>query len=147
MSLNPALLRSSFELVIEREPELTLRFYEVLFARYPQARALFGRNTQRAQAAMLQNALASALDHLEDTPWLEYELGALGARHLHYGVTDEMYDWVGDSLLTTLAEIAGDAWTDELEQAWAAAYGAIASLMQRGAAAFAPRPSLAETLG
>jgi hemoglobin-like flavoprotein len=43
MALNVALLRSSFELVVEREPMLTARFYEVLFARYPQVRKLFFR--------------------------------------------------------------------------------------------------------
>jgi hemoglobin-like flavoprotein len=75
------------------------------------------------------------IEYLEDTSWLEDTLGAMGRKHVDYGVTDEMCAYVGDSLLSTLAEVAGDAWTPELEATWREAYGAIAALMQRGAAA------------
>jgi hemoglobin-like flavoprotein len=68
-------------------------------------------------------------------PWLKDTLGALGTKHVDYGVTREMYDWVGTSLLATLAEVAGPAWTPELQAAWSEAYGAIASLMQARAGA------------
>jgi hemoglobin-like flavoprotein len=135
MSLNAPLLRSSFEAIIERQPQLTPRFYEILFTRYPQVRALFGRNSAGNQQQMLQEALVAVLDHLEDASWLSKTLGAMGKKHVDYGVTFEMYDWVGDSLLATLAEVSGDAWTAELEREWSAAYGAIASLMQLGSAA------------
>jgi hemoglobin-like flavoprotein len=137
MALEVALLRSSFDLVVERQPQLTPRFYEILFTRYPQARPLFGRRSQEAQQAMLQEALVAVIDHLEDAPWLEQTLGSMGAKHVDYGVTTEMYDWVGDSLLATLAEVAGEQWTPQLAKAWTDAYGAIAGLMQRGAAASA----------
>ena len=70
-------------------------------------------------------------------------LGALGAKHVEYGVTDEMYDQVGDALLATLAEVAAEAWTPEVAAQWTLAYGAIAGMMQAGAAGAAPRPPLA----
>lgn len=130
--LDVDLLRSSLELVVQREPELTARFYERLFADYPQAKPLFGRNTARAQQEMLRDALVAVMEHLEDAPWLEETLGALGRRHHGYGVTAEMYDWVGASLIATLAEISGDAWTDRHAANWANAYGIIAALMQAG---------------
>lgn len=135
MSLNVSLLRQSFALVVEREPQLTSRFYEILFARYPQARPLFGRTSQGKQAEMLQSALVAVMDHLEDGPWLTSTLGALGQKHVGYGVTAEMYDWVGDSLIATLAESAGTAWSPELQAAWIDAYTAIATLMQQEAVA------------
>ncbi len=134
MALNVPLLRSSFDLVVERQPQLTPRFYEILFSRYPQVQPLFGRNARAQQAEMLQQALVAVLDHLEDATWLEETLMAMGQKHVDYGVTNEMYDYVGDSLLATIAEVAGDDWSDELAAAWTEAYGAIASLMQRGAA-------------
>jgi hemoglobin-like flavoprotein len=127
--LDPDLLRSSFALVMEREPKMTKRFYEILFERHPQARELFGRNSEAAQQAMLQEALVAVVDHLEDADWLASTLGAQGVKHVSYGVTPEMYGWVGASLLATLAEIAGDGWTARLEAAWTEAYGAIVSLM------------------
>jgi hemoglobin-like flavoprotein len=132
MPLDPAILRSSFELVIDRRPDLTLRFYEILFERYPELSPLFSRD-RTAQSKMLAQALAAVLDHLEDAPWLAQTLGALGAKHVGYGVTDAMYDQVGDALLATLAEVAAEAWTDEVRGQWTLAFGAIATLMQAGA--------------
>lgn len=134
MALNAPLLRESFALVTEREPQLVNRFYEILFERHPQARSLFGRNSGERQAEMLRSALVSVVDHLDDASWLDATLRQLGAKHVDYGVTGPMYAWVGESLLATLAEIAGPDWTPELAAAWAEAYGAIATLMQRGAA-------------
>lgn len=133
MSLNVQLLRGSFDLVVERSPRLTHRFYEILFERYPQTLAMFPPHRRERQEGMLTEALVAVLDHLEDAPWLQSALHALGAKHLDYGVTPEMYDWVGDALLRTLAEAAGDAWSPDLKAAWAAAYGAISGLMQEGA--------------
>jgi hemoglobin-like flavoprotein len=133
MSLDVPLLRSSFDLVVERQPQLTPRFYEIFFSRYPQVKPLFGKGATEQQAQMLQSALVAVLDHLEDATWLEQTLGAMGAKHVDYGVTDEMYDWVGDSLLRAIAEAAGDAWNPALEAAWRSAYGAIAGLMLKGA--------------
>ncbi len=66
MSLNVELLRSSFELVAQRQPKITPRFYELLFERYPQVKPLFGRNAATQQQEMLQEALVAVLDHIED---------------------------------------------------------------------------------
>jgi hemoglobin-like flavoprotein len=129
MALNVVLLRASFEVVANANPRFVSRFYEILFERYPQTRPLFPANGMARQAEMLTGALVAVLDHLEDAPWLTETLGALGAKHVGYGVKREMYDWVGASLLATLAEVAGPAWTPELNAAWAEAYGAIVSLM------------------
>ena len=54
-----------------------------------------------------------------------------------YGVTDEMYDYVGDALLATLAEVAAEAWTPEVATQWTLAYGAISGLMLAGASKIA----------
>ncbi len=133
MSLNVPLLRSSFDLVVERAPDVTARFYVNLFSLYPQTREMFSPTRQKEQESMLTQALVAVLDHLEDAPWLTTTLRSMGAKHVGYGVTDEMYDWVGHSLLLTLEQVAEDAWNDELKEAWTGAYGAIAGLMKEGA--------------
>src|SRR5262252_2599132 len=133
VALDSELLRTSFDLVLENQPELTPRFYEILFERYPQVEPLFGRNTRANQAQMLQRALVAVMEHIEDTQWLSETLSALGKKHVDYRVSEEMYDWVGASLLATLAEAAGPAWTPRVAAAWTEAYGAIASLMKAGA--------------
>jgi hemoglobin-like flavoprotein len=133
MTLDPTVLRMSFDIIIDRRPDLTLRFYEILFERYPALEPLFRRD-RTAQAKMLAGAIAAVLDHLEDAPWLESTLGQLGAKHVEYGVTTAMYDQVGDALLATLAEIGGADWTPVVAEQWTLAYGAIAGMMQAGAA-------------
>lgn len=57
----------------------------------------------------------------------------MGRQHVSYGVTPEMYGWVADSLLRTLAEVAGSEWTAQTEAAWTAALLAIRDLMLAGA--------------
>ena len=142
MTLDPTILRDSFELIMDRRPDLTVRFYEILFERYPALAPMFRRD-RTAQAKMLAGAIAAVLDHLEDAPWLEATLGQLGAKHVEYGVTNQMYDMVGDALLATLAEVAAEAWTFEVKSQWVAAFGAIAGMMQAGAAVvIESRPTL-----
>lgn len=133
--LNGDLLRSSLELVVERQPEITPRFYDILFARYPQVQPLFARNSGDRQAKMLQEAIVAVVDHVDDASWLTSTLVGMGRQHVDYGVTPEMYGWVGESLLATLAEIAGSDWTPAVERAWSDAFGAIRDLMLAGAAA------------
>lgn len=134
MSLDATVLRQSLELVASREPQITKRFYEIFFARYPVVVPLFSRNAPERQQKMLQDAIVAVVDHVEDATWLTETLTAIGAKHVDYGVTDEMYPWVGECLLATLAEIAGPEWTPEVAKAWTDAYGAISGLMIRGAA-------------
>jgi len=133
MALNPQILTDTLPLVLARSPNLTGRFYEILFERYPAAAPLFRMDRLKAQEKMLADAIGAVVAHVEDAGWLVGTLKAMGARHLRYGVTEEMYGWVADSLLSAMAEAAGDDWTDEVRDAWTTALGAVAGLMQEGA--------------
>lgn len=132
MSLDVEALRGSFQLVVERSPNIVQRFYQILFDRYPAARPLFSRNAARVQEEMLTSALVAVIEHLEDATWLKTQLAALGAKHVEYGVQDHMYPWVGECLVATLKETAGPDWTPRIEQAWLTAFGAISGLMVEG---------------
>lgn len=133
MGLDVEALRGSFQVVAERSPDVVHVFYEILFTRYPEVRPLFSRRSPERQEAMLARALVAVLDHLDDAPWLEAQLTALGAKHVEYGVHDEMYAWVGECLVSALKHAAGDAWTPRAERAWIAAFGAISGWMLAGA--------------
>lgn len=133
MSDKPLLLES-IGWAAENQPVITLRFYEILFERYPQVRPLFGRNARESQAKMLQDAVLAALDHFEDPQWLTETLGAVGAKHIEYGVTDEMYPWVGECLVAALIDQSGGRWTQAHTDAWVRTWGALSSLALAGAA-------------
>src|SRR6266516_2586192 len=54
---------------------------------------------------------------------------ALGRRHAGYGVRAEHYESVGVALLWTLEQGLGEAFSEEAREAWATAYGTLASVM------------------
>jgi len=128
MSLNVELLESSFNLLAPRADELADRFYDRLFTKYPQVRPMFPDDVSE-QKKKLVAALAMIVGNLRKPEALGQAVADLGIRHIDYGVTRDQYPVVGENLLATLAELAGDAWNPELEQAWADAYGAITQII------------------
>ncbi len=54
---------------------------------------------------------------------------SLARRHVGYGVAEAHYVSVGAALLWTLEQGLGEAFTPEVRDAWAAAYGLLAGAM------------------
>jgi hemoglobin-like flavoprotein len=133
MSLNVELLEQSFELVKPKADEFVSSFYDNLFTDYPAAKPLFEHSNMAKQQQMLKGALVMVIENLRSPETLSDALKGLGTRHVKYGALPEHYPLVGNSLLKTLEQYAGDAWTAELKEAWAGAYGAITELMLEGA--------------
>ena len=133
MSLNVELLEQSFELVKPKSDESVSDFYNNLFTDYPASKPLFAHSNMAKQQQMLKGALVMVIENLRQPEVLSKALKGLGARHVKYGALPEHYPLVGNSLLKTLSQYAGNAWTPELKQAWVDAYGAITELMLDGA--------------
>lgn len=127
------LIQRNLDVVMERAPDLTLRFYATLFHRHPELSVLFGRRSAEAQGRMLLEAVVAVVDHLQDMPWLDNTLRALGARHVDYGVTEEMYPLVASALIDTLAEVSGEHWNAPTADAWSGALTFVAGRMMAGA--------------
>jgi DNA-binding winged helix-turn-helix (wHTH) protein/hemoglobin-like flavoprotein len=126
------IVRESFSLIAPRMRSLVRATYARLFATRPDLRGLFHRNQPRVQELMLAETLTSVIDHLEDRPWLDSMLRQLGRGHLYYGVTEEMFEWLGDALLASLAEELGPRWTPPIADAWGRAYRSISETMMAG---------------
>ncbi|GAB4155906.1 MAG: globin family protein [Planctomycetaceae bacterium] len=133
MGLNVELLEQSFEAVSPRAAELADVFYRNLFADYPQVRPLFEGVDQEEQKKKLVASLVLVVNNLRKPDVLVPALENLGARHVDYGTEEAHYPAVGATLLKSLAEIAGDAWTPELTEAWSDAYQEITKHMLAGA--------------
>jgi nitric oxide dioxygenase len=110
--------------------ELAELFYGRLFLIAPGVRRLFKNSDRMAQGRKLMMMISYAVKGLNRVEALLPGLQALGERHVAYGVRDEHYAPVGEALLWTLRQGLKDAFTAEVEQAWAAAYGVLASAMQ-----------------
>ena len=128
------LLESSFALLAPRAEELVERFYTRLFTVAPEARAMFPDDMAGQRRALL-GALGMIVSSLRAPEKLGGYLDGLGRRHVNYGAVEAHYDLVGGVLLETMAEMAGPVWSDELQDAWTTAYGAVKGLMLAGAEA------------
>ena len=124
--MNAKLLRDTLELTLAADDTFPQRFYNHLFEAHPQLRDMFTRNSRGAQNKMFAQKIAAIVDHVDDPSWLDRELRGLATSHAGYGVTAEMYPWVGDALIATVREACGDKWSAEAEHAWTEAYGVIA---------------------
>jgi hemoglobin-like flavoprotein len=133
MALDVNRLETSFDLLAPRGEELVELFYRNLFEAAPDVQPLFAKTDLKRQQAMLLAALVLLRNSLRDLDALVPKLRAMGARHVAYGATPEMYPLVGEVLLASMAELAGDAWNPGLAAAWSDAYGVVASAMLDGA--------------
>jgi hemoglobin-like flavoprotein len=138
MHLNTDALETSFDRVAPRGDELMELFYERLFAVAPAVRPLFAGTDLKRQKGMLLAALVLLRKSLRDLDTVTPALRELGARHVRYGALPEHYPVVGEVLIWSMAEIAGDAWTLEYELAWTEAYAVVSGAMLDGAASVLP---------
>lgn len=137
MSLDVKIIQSSFEQVKELGPKAIAKFYEILFSDHPEAKMLFARVDMEKQSSALFRSLDHIVGYLNDEKKLYEYLFNMGKRHVDYGAEEVHYDLVGASLLKTFAFFFQEAWTADLEDQWAAAFGAVKAIMLEGQASLA----------
>jgi methyl-accepting chemotaxis protein len=133
MHLDLETLETTFDLVAPRGDELMDIFYARLFAAAPAVRPLFDGTDLDRQKGMLLSTLVLLRRSLRNLDAIVPTLRGLGARHVAYGARPEHYLVVGEVLIASMAEVAGEAWRPEHELAWAAAFAVIADAMLSGA--------------
>src|SRR5947207_2948205 len=133
MNLDLEALETSFDLVAPRGDELTDVFYARLFAAAPAVKPLFAGTDLKKQKTMLLGTLVLLRKSLRDLDAIVPKLHELGARHVAYGARPEHYPVVGEVLIASMAEIAGEAWRPEYEHAWGEAFAIVAGAMVEGA--------------
>ena len=107
-------------------------FYNRLFSLDPTLRPMFKGDITR-QGQMLMSMIGAAVLGLGNLEKLAPVVRDLGARHAGYGVRTEHYATVGAALIWTLEQGLGAQFTDEVREAWTAAYGLLSDVMQLGA--------------
>jgi hemoglobin-like flavoprotein len=111
-------------------------FYARLFELDPGLKPLFTADI-RAQGRKLMRMIGMAVNGLDRLDDLVPVVRQLGMRHAGYGVKDEHYDTVAVALLWTLERGLGPDFTPEVQDAWVAVYGVLASTMKEAAASAA----------
>lgn len=129
LGLNVEVLTHSFELLAPRGEELVAKFYQELFNRYPAVKLLFANTTPNEQKKKLLAGLQLVINNLNKVDKLAKALTELGSRHQKYGAEPAHYDVVSTILVGVMREMAGDAWTEEMQQAWQQAMEVISMVM------------------
>lgn len=108
-------------------------FYTKLFTMDPAVKPLF-KGDMKEQGRKLMAMIGTAVGGLTRLDTIVPAVQDLGRRHVKYGVKDKHYDTVGAALLWTLEQGLGDAFTPDVKNAWASAYGVLAVTMKDAAA-------------
>lgn len=118
------IVQTTFGQVLDAN-QLAARFYERLFAIDTTTKSLF-KGDMTEQRMKLMQTIAVVVGSLDDLSAIVPAVESLGKRHVQYGVTVDHWNSVGAALLWALGDAFGEAFTDEVREAWAAAYGLIA---------------------
>lgn len=127
------LVQATWDSVLPIQQQAATIFYDKLFAADPALKALFKGDLEEQKVKLMKmiGIAVSSLDRLDE---IVPAVQDLGRRHQIYGVKPKDYLTVGAALLGTLETGLGAAFTPDVKEAWASAYGILAQAMQEAAA-------------
>lgn len=126
------LVQTSWAQVVPIADTAASLFYGRLFELDPSLRTMFTSDIKE-QGKKLMQMITVAVRGLDDLGALVPAVQALGKRHAGYGVKDEHYATVASALLWTLEKGLGEAWNNELRDAWVVVYTILADTMKKAA--------------
>lgn len=118
---------------------ITRVFYRDMLAAHPELFDYFNPANQRngGQAASLAASVLAYATHIADPAPLTGMIERIASKHVSLDIKPEHYPVVGQYLLGAIKDVLGDAATPEIIEAWAAAYGQLATVMISREAALA----------
>ena len=122
-------IRTSWSAVESMAIQAATLFYQHLFELDPTIKRLFRSTDMEKQRKVLMQTLTVVVKSLDKLDTILPAVQALGRRHAGYGVRAEHYETVGVALLWTLERGLGETFDEETREAWATAYGTLASVM------------------
>ncbi|MFJ4848519.1 globin domain-containing protein [Streptomyces sp. NPDC088733] len=114
--------------------EISERFYDRLFTAHPELlRDLFNRGNQadgtqrQALAAAIAHFATALVEHPEQRP--DAMLARIAHKHASLGISPGQYEIVHTHLFAGIAEVLGDAVTEEVAAAWGEVYWLMANAL------------------
>lgn len=126
-----ALVKATVPALQAHGEAITRHFYQVMFTEHPEVKAFFNEahQAQGTQARALAGAVLAYAAHIDRLDEIAGALPRIIQKHAALGVLPEHYPIVGKCLLRAIREVLGEAATDEILDAWAEAYQALADLL------------------
>ena len=125
-----AKVKSTIPLLESAGVAITDHFYQRMFRLNPELKNIFNMANQangRQQFALF-NAIAAYAKNIDNLGALSEVVERVAHKHTSFFIQPEHYDIVGHHLIETLRELAPEAFTPDVEQAWVEAYGALANI-------------------
>lgn len=126
-----AIVKSTAPVLAEHGETLTRHFYKRMFSHNPEVAPFFNPAHQTAgkQQRALAGAIAAYAANIDNLEVLGGAVELIAQKHASLMIKPEHYPIVGENLLASIREVLGEAATDEIIGAWAAAYGFLAEIL------------------
>ena len=123
-------IKATVPALVAHGETLTRHFYRRMFEGNPETRAFFNPAHQHTggQQKALAGAICAYAQNIENLGALTGAVELIAQKHASLGVQPEHYPIVGKHLLASIREVLGAAATDDVINAWAAAYGMLAEI-------------------
>ena len=128
------IIKATLPAVGENIETIAKTFYGKMFSAHPELlRDTFNRGNQKqgAQQKALAASVATFATQLVDpnAPDPVMMLDRIAHKHVSLGITAEQYQVVYENLMAAIAEVLGDAVTDEVAAAWSSVYWLMADVL------------------
>jgi len=124
------IIKSTIPLLENAGSALTEHFYQRLFSHNPELQDIFNMSNQQTgrQQVALFEAIAAYAKNIENLSALTSAVERIAQKHTSFNIQAEHYAIVGHHLIETLRELATEAFTPDVEDAWTNAYQFLAGI-------------------
>ncbi|KAH0837281.1 hypothetical protein AYO21_09988 [Fonsecaea monophora] len=124
------IVKSTAPVLAEHGVAITSHFYKRMLNNHPELRNIFNSAHQSTgtQPAALAHAVWAYAANIDNLGALTSAVSRIAHKHVSLGVTPDQYAIVGENLLAAIKEVLGDAITQPILDAWAAAYQQLADI-------------------
>ena len=125
-----AIIKTTIPLLENAGSAMTTHFYQRLFVHNPELQDIFNMSNQhtgRQQVALFE-AIAAYAKNIENLSALTTAVERIAQKHTSFNIQAEHYAIVGQHLIETLRELAPEAFTSNVEEAWTSAYQFLAGI-------------------
>ena len=125
------IVKSTAPILQEHGETLTKHFYKRMFSHNPEVAPYFNPANQAegTQQRALAGAICAYAANIDNLEVLGDAVELIAQKHASLMIKPEHYPIVGENLLASIREVLGEGATDEVIDAWAAAYGVLADIM------------------
>lgn len=128
------IVKATTPIIKEHGTKITQRMYEIAFKERPDYRRFFEKTWMkdieggRKQAGKLAASVYAYASHIDELEKLSKTVEHIAHVHVDAKILPETYSVIGDSLLSAMKDVLGEAVTPEILDAWAEAYQALADI-------------------